>query len=142
MRTTTDGAFRRAESSEQGWIEATKNRSLRTQIVRKPRNRVEGLTGAIFREAVGIKIIVLVRLRLQSMEWCDLVRFSGKFEIEAIHQLIVCQGGNLNGESSLKSCDTRDSPAIKQLTFGPSKFACRQLPVVAEDKPMTRVERR
>src|SRR5258708_3005973 len=96
----------------------------------------------ILRETIGVEVIVSVRLRLQGTERCNLRRLAWQFEIKAIHQLVIGQRRDLDGESRLKSSDARDGPPVQQLAGCPAVFAERQFPVIAKDDSVTSVKRR
>src|SRR5206468_6452557 len=93
-------------------------------------------------KAVGIEVIVGVLLRLYGMERRQLRWLTRQFKIEAIHQLVVGQGGNANRKTGLKCRDTRECPTVHQMTFGAIELAHRRLPVVTKDEPVASVERR
>ena len=97
VRSAADGALGGAEGTKQC-------RVITSECWRGTAGWLRGI-GGILCEAVGIEEIVAVRLRFLSVERCELCRLARQREIEAIHQLIICQRLNLNRESSLKGCD-------------------------------------
>src|SRR6266576_6110092 len=74
-----------------------------------------------------------MRLRSHCAESVNLVWLAWQFEIEAVHQLIICQRLYTNRKASLKSSDPGDRPTIEQFSLGPAVMLEWQLPVITED---------
>src|SRR5258708_2496276 len=63
-------------------------------------------------------------------------------EVETGLQFNVVLLGDANGEPALECCNSRHCPAVQDFGFEAFVFRNRQFPVVAENKPMRRVEQR
>src|SRR5438445_106772 len=126
-------------------LSATRNTSESPKML-KPRQRPRAagrstVIGGIVREAVGVEVIVSVRLRFHGTERGKLRRLTWQFEIEAVHQLVICHSRYANGEPCLEGSNTRNGPAVEQLASGSGEFSKRQFPVVAENNAVAGVER-
>ena len=76
------------------------------------------VVGAFSVKLVRIEEIVRRSIAV-SCVWngADLIRLSGQFEVEAVHQLVVRERCDADGESGLEGRDAGERPAVQ--SFGP-----------------------
>src|SRR5438046_1281373 len=145
-RTNVSSSFCKAE-----YIGISENAQAATAAIRVPGRRSRPgsarrkaslqIVQAAGREPVGVEVIVSVRLRFHGTERGKLRRLTWQFEIEAVHQLVICHSRYANGEPCLEGSNTRNGPAVEQLASGSGEFSKRQFPVVAENNAVAGVER-
>ena len=76
------------------------------------------------------------------MEWRDQVRLAGKLEVEAVLELLIVLRKDADREAALEGGDTRECPSVERQALRAAKFLYRQLPVVADNKAVPRIEER
>ena len=93
-------------------------------------------------ESAGVETQISRPARIELLERTNQVRFAGSLEIETGEQLIVVLLRNSDRESRLECGDAGKRPAVEQLFLKSLILRDRQLPVVAEDEAVPRVEER
>src|ERR1700685_155470 len=99
-----------------------------------------GINRRVFPKNVGIEEVIAMALRMLRMKRRELIGFAGQFEIEAVHELVVCLGRNADREAGLESRDARDRPAIQGDGLESTVLRHGQFPVVTGDDAMSGVE--